>query len=294
MEAAGRGEMDVALCLGGNLYGSNPDAAFATNALGKIGQVVYLSTTLNTGHAWGTGRETLILPVLPRDEEPQPTTQESMFSFVRLSDGGPARFEGPRSEVSILADLGRMLLSNGDVDWQQLHSHAAVRELIGELVPDYAPMKDLDATRQEFHVSGRAVDEYRFPTPTGKARFHAIPLPERTGDEGMLRLMTIRSEGQFNTVVYDEEDIYRGQERRDVILMHPDDMQRLGLKDDQPVRIRSEAGELRRILVRPIDIRPGNAVMYYPEANVLVGRGVDPLSKTPAFKDVPVTIEPEE
>ena len=32
--------------------------------------------------------------------------------------------------------------------------------------------------------------------------------------------MTVRSEGQFNTVVYEEEDIYRGQERRDVILMN--------------------------------------------------------------------------
>ena len=88
-----------ALCLGGNLFGSNPDATFAAQALGKLDLIAYLSTTLNTGHAWGRGRETLILPVLPRDEEPQPTTQESMFSFVRLSDGGAARYAGPRSEV---------------------------------------------------------------------------------------------------------------------------------------------------------------------------------------------------
>ena len=45
-----------------------------------------------------------------------------------------------------------------------------------------------------------------------------------------LRLMTVRSEGQFNTVVYEEEDIYRGQERRDVILMNPADIERLGLR----------------------------------------------------------------
>ena len=32
---------------------------------------------------------------------------------------------------------------------------------------------------------------------------------------GRLRMMTIRSEGQFNTVVYEEQDIYRGQERRE-------------------------------------------------------------------------------
>jgi hypothetical protein len=39
-------------------------------------------------------------------------------------------------------------------------------------------------------------------------------------------------------------------------------------------------------------IKPGNAAMYYPEANVLVSRAIDPLSKTPAFKGVVVQIDP--
>ena len=56
MDAADRGEMQAALCLGGNLYGSNPDAVMAERALGKIGLVAYLTTTLNTGHAWGRGQ----------------------------------------------------------------------------------------------------------------------------------------------------------------------------------------------------------------------------------------------
>ncbi|MFO0873591.1 MAG: hypothetical protein U0575_06420 [Phycisphaerales bacterium] len=34
--------------------------------------------------------ETIVLPVLARDE-PRATTQESMFNYVRLSDGGPSR-----------------------------------------------------------------------------------------------------------------------------------------------------------------------------------------------------------
>ena len=33
--------------------------------------------------------------------------------------------------------------------------------------------------------------------------------------------------------------------------------------------------------------------MYFPEANVLVPRDVDPQSKTPAFKSVLVTVEPQ-
>lgn len=39
-------------------------------------------------------------------------------------------------------------------------------------------------------------------------------------------------------------------------------------------------------------IKPGNAAMYYPEFNVLIGRTVDPHSKTPAFKGVVVRVEP--
>ncbi|MBW3541301.1 MAG: molybdopterin-dependent oxidoreductase, partial [Planctomycetes bacterium] len=294
MQAAARGDMDAAFCLGGNLYGSNPDARWAAEALEQIGLVTYLSTTLNTGHAWGTGRETLILPVLPRDEEPQPTTQESMFSFVRLSDGGKPRHEGPRSEVAVLTDLARRLIGgDGSVDWLELESHAAVRRLISELIPDYAPIGEIDATRREFHVPGRALEAYRFPTASGKARFHALSLPAAPPADGRLRLMTIRSEGQFNTVVYEDEDIYRGQERRDVILMHADDLKRLGLEANQRVRVESDAGEMRHVLVRAFDIRAGNALMYYPEANVLVGRAVDPLSKTPGFKDTLISVRQE-
>jgi molybdopterin-dependent oxidoreductase alpha subunit len=294
MEAASRGEMDCAICLGGNLYGSNPDLAFAEQAMNRIGTVVYLSTTLNTGHALGTGQNTLILPVLPRDEEPQKTSQESMFSFVRISDGGPARFQGPRSEVSILADLGRKVLGEQSaVDFTEFKSHAAIRELIADLVPGYEQLMGETEQEQEFHVKGRAIQEYRFPTASGKARFHAIDVPQNTCEDDQLRLMTVRSEGQFNSVVYEEEDLYRGQERRDVILMNAQDIARMKLQTDQLVRIKSECGELRMILVRPFDVKAGNALMYYPEANVLVPHHVDPLSKTPGYKGVRITVRPE-
>ncbi|MSR60196.1 MAG: FdhF/YdeP family oxidoreductase [Planctomycetaceae bacterium] len=295
IEAAQRGEMDVAVCLGGNLYGSNPDAAFAERAFSRLGCVTYLTTTLNTGHAHGRGRETLVLPVLPRDEEPQPTTQESMFSFVRLSEGGPARYAGPRSEVSVLTTLGRLVLGEaGPVDWKKLESHDAVRQLIAELIPGFEPIGDIGRTKQEFHIDGRHMTERRFPTPTGKARFHAVALPPAFDDVGgKLRLMTVRSEGQFNTVVYEEDDLYRGQDRRDIIMLNPFDIERLGLQVDQTVRVYNAVGEMRYQRVRAFDVRPGNAMMYCPEANVLVSRAVDPESKTPAFKNVTVSIEAE-
>jgi molybdopterin-dependent oxidoreductase alpha subunit len=294
IQAAERGEMRSALCLGGNLFGSNPDAKLAARAVGKLELITYLNTTLNTGHAWGTARETLILPVLARDEEPQPTTQESMFNFVRLSDGGPARLPGPRGEVEILATLGRRVLGDGGpVDWEALKRHCDVRQMIAQIIPGMEPVGAIDRTRAEFHIKGRVFHEPRFPTPTGKAKFHTHPLPPLRGEGNQLRLMTVRSEGQFNTVVYEEQDVYRGQERRDVILLNRADVARLGLRVDQRVTVRSAAGEMPHVLVREYDIRAGNALMYFPEANVLVPTATDPLSKTPAFKSVLVTLEPE-
>ena len=143
-------------------------------------------------------------------------------------------------------------------------------------------------------MAGRRLTSTEFPTASGKARFHALGLPVATETSGrFLRLMTVRSEGQFNTVVYEEEDIYRGQDRRDVILISPEDIHRLGLTPDQEVTVRSAVGVLRRRRVRPFNVRPGNAVMYYPEANVLVSRAVDPRSRTPAFKSVLVEVTAE-
>ena len=71
---------------------------------------------------------------------------------------------------------------------------------------------------------------------------------------------------------------------------NPQDIARLGLGVDQRVTVRSDAGALANVLVRELDIRPGNAAMYYPEANVLVPRVADPASRTPAFKNVAITV----
>lgn len=292
MQAADRREMQSAFCLGGNLYGSNPDSNFARRALGRVKLITYLNTTLNTGHAWGRGETTLILPVLARDEEPQSTTQESMFNFVRLSDGQQSRLAGPRSEVDLIATLAHRVLGDAAaVNWSSLKRHCNVREMIGKVVPGYQQIAAIDETRREFHIDGRIMHQLPFPTPTGKAHFARLHIPRLPSHEHRLRLMTVRSEGQFNTVVYEEEDVYRGQKQRNVILMNRADIERLGLTVDQPVIVQSAVGQMRGILAREFDIRQGNALMYYPEANVLVPGAVDPRSKTPAFKCVLVTVE---
>ncbi len=293
MERAAAGGVRVAWCLGGNLYGSNPDLAFAGTALRAIDQVVYLNTTLNTGHIHGRGKETWVLPVLARDEEPQPTTQESMFSYVRLSDGGPARHPNMLSEVQVIAGMARRVLgASGPVDWSAMESHGRIRETIAALVPGLEQLSTIGTDRQEFHIPGRAVEEPVFSKmPESRASLKAVSIPHQPPlGPRQLRMMTIRSEGQFNTVVYEDYDRYRGQDRRDVIMISREDRERMGLRIDQRVRLTSSAGEMHNILVREIDIRAGNAAMYYPEANLLIPRAVDPESGTPSFKNAVVEI----
>ena len=302
IEAAAAGKVKFGLCLGGNLYGSNPDATFAQAALENLDMLVYLSTTLNTGHTHGLARETIILPVLARDEDPQATTQESMFNLIRLSNGGPRRHAGPKSEVEIIATIAGETASavgvnNGlqTIDWRSMRNTGRIRESIAAIVPGFDKIKELDRTKEEFQIAGRTIHEARFPTPDGRAVLHTHALPDLYGSApGELRLMTIRSEGQFNTVVYEDYDLYRGVADRRVILMHPDDIETLGLEESKAVTVHGPAGSMNGIRIHSFpQIKPGNAAMYYPECNVLVSRQLDPASKTPAFKCVIITLTPE-
>jgi anaerobic selenocysteine-containing dehydrogenase len=292
MDGAMQGELELGFCLGGNLYGSNPDSGAASRALSNLDFLVYVSTSLNTGHAWGLAKETIILPALARDEEPQATTQESMFNYVRMSDGGPARVEGPRSEIDIVASIAERVLDDSPIDWTELRASGNIRRMIADVVPGYEAIGEMDETKKEFQIAGRTFHAPRFSTADGKARLHVHELdPAVSLGESELRLMTIRSEGQFNTVVYEENDQYRGVNRRDVVLIHPKDLSRMGLADGDRVDVAGPGGTMRGLVATAFPlIRDGSAAMYYPEANRILDRRVDDASRTPAFKGARITI----
>ncbi len=300
IHAAHRGEIDFALLMGGNFYAANPDLAFAGEALSRIGTSVHISTKLNQGHVCFTpaasGGEIYILPTCVRDEELQTTTQESMFSFVRLSDGGMMRPSPElKSEVEIVTSIGaRLLPADGPIDFRSLRNHDEIRRVMARVVPGYEPVAGIGRTREEFHVGGRLRHVPEFPFPDGRARFIDVTTPQDELPAGELRMMTIRSEGQFNTVVYEEHDRYRNQQSRDVILMNRGDIAALGLREGERVTVRSATGAMPGIRVAAYDIAPGCSAMYYPEANILVSTGVDGKSGTPSYKNVRVRIEPDE
>ncbi|MDX1389009.1 MAG: molybdopterin dinucleotide binding domain-containing protein, partial [Acidobacteriota bacterium] len=272
--------------LGGNLWGSNPDLDWAAGAMQNIGTTAHITTKLNPGHVHGRGKVNLLLPVLARDEERQTTTQESMFNYVRLSEGGaPPPGDEVKSEVEVIAALAARVLPPGPFPFERMGDHRAIREVIAEVVPGFEALKKIDEDGNEFQIKGRTFHEPSFNTPSGRAQARVTPLSDLEIKEDEFRLMTLRSEGQFNTVVYEEEDLYRGNTRRDVVMMNSGDAERLGLSEGDPVTVTTETGRLD-VVAAIVDLPPRNLSMYYPEANVLVPRRIDPESGTPAFKSV--------
>lgn len=116
----------------------------------------------------------------------------------------------------------------------------------------------------------------------------------------MLRLITLRSNDQFNTTVYGDDDRLRGiQGSRMIVMMNKDDRVRFGIGKDGTARLTTavDDGILRSMggfQVIDYDVPAGTCAAYFPECNALV-----PLwhfakeSKTPAVKSVPVRIAAE-
>ncbi|MEM8984583.1 MAG: molybdopterin dinucleotide binding domain-containing protein, partial [Pseudomonadota bacterium] len=100
--------------------------------------------------------------------------------------------------------------------------------------------------------------------------------------------------GQFNSIVYEENDSYRRTDTRWAVLMGRHDIEQLGTAPGQCVTLRSAHGAMTAVKVFEHDLPPGNVMAYYPEANCLTGTEVDPRSQTPAFKHTAVDIVPVE
>ena len=302
IEAADEDKVDTLFCLGGNLYAANPDLTRAKRAIGKIDTVVYVATKPNLGHFHGLGKKnTLILPVFNRFENPHKTTVESGNNFVRLNDEGETHLKKANlvPEVHLLTELAHRIHGSSPIDWRKLQDPRYVRKLIAKTISGYEKIGEIDETKEEFTIGGRIFTTPKFGTDSGKAKMQLTPMPDLTvpvvesfgqGDGTVLMLITGRAYGQHNTVVYKTNDRYRGMPHRHCILMHPDDISAGGFSNHQRVSVCGEAGKLDNIEIISGAVRLGAALMFYPEANVLMKGLTDPKSHTPAYKRVPVLV----
>jgi len=305
IEAADEGKVDSLLCLGGNLYAANPDSTQAKHALSQVETIIYMATKPNLGHFHGLAKKnTLILPVLNRFENPYRTTVESGNNFVRLNDVGHTHLKKAdlMPEVSFLAELAYRLHGDDPIDWRRLQNPQYVRQLIAQTIPGYEKIATIDETEEEFTIGGRILDHPQFPRPSGRALMMITPIPDLTlplpetfgipdGTETIvLALMTGRSYSQHNTVVYQPGDKYRGMPHRNCILLNRLDAMKIGVAEHDLVTVQGNAGKMEQVEAIYGAVRPGAALMFYPEVNAIFKARIERRSGTPAYKRVPVCI----
>jgi molybdopterin-dependent oxidoreductase alpha subunit len=305
IEAAEAGKVDSLMCVGGNIYGANPDSMQAKRALGNIDTIIYLATKPNIGHFNGLAKvNTIIIPVLNRFENPHKTTVESGNNFVRLNDEGTTHLKNADliSEVEFLTELAHRLLGDYPVEWRKMQDTRYVRQLIARTIPGYEKIATIDDSKEEFTVSGRIVTEPHFKTPSGKAKMLTTPLPNlilpnpedfgvsKPANSLVLALMTGRSYSQHNTVVYKIGDQYRGMPHRHCILLNRIDAESANWAEHDRVSVQGDAGKLDNIEVIYGAVRQGSALMFYPEVNVIFKAKTEVRSGTPAYKRVPVMV----
>jgi molybdopterin-dependent oxidoreductase alpha subunit len=302
------GSVKAVIGLGGNFLRAVPDTEPMEAAWPKLDLSVQIATKLNRNHLFA-GKVTYLLPCLGRIEQdmqasgPQAVSTEDSTSCIHGSRGR-SKPASPHllSEPAIVAGIAKRILPpNPKVDWDRwVADYSTIREAIEETYP--AVFKDYNArlfTPGGFWKGNKAAERI-WETPSRKAEFLAPSAISATGfedAEGRYRLMTLRSNDQFNTTIYGYHDRFRGiRGTRDVLLMDGADMADAGLSEGQVVALESDAGDgVRRrrdgLIVTPYDIPRGCLGAYYPEANVLMPVEHHALeSHVPAAKSVPVRI----
>lgn len=304
------GEVRAMIQLGGNLVRSVPEHHLVVPAWRKLRLTVGILTKLNRS-ALVHGEISYILPCLGRieiDEQttgPQAVAMEDSTGCMHGSRG-QVRPASPHllSEPKIVAEFAKATIPDrSTIPWDEwVGDYGKIRDAIAATYPDI--FHDFNArmwTPGGFHRP-LAARERKWKTKTGKANF-IVPGSLSTDIDvdpearDVVQLITLRSNGQFNTTIYNYDDRFRGiYGSRQVVLMHRNDIERLGLKEGCAVTLATAAddGVDRRVTdlrVVAYDIPEGCIAGYYPECNPLL-----PLwhheekAKTPAAKAIPVRI----
>ncbi len=296
IDQAAEGNVDVLWSVGGNFLDVLPDPRGVEAALAKIPLRVHQDLVLTRQmllDPQGPDDTVLILPAMTRYEIPGGVTQTSTERRIIFSPEirGP-RIPDARWEGEVLLELARRVLSDrpGLAERLSYSDMAALRSEIAAVVPLYQGIEMLRKKGDQVQYGGpHLCAGWSFPTPSGKARFGVVPLPEERVPPGAF-LVTSRRGKQFNSMLHADVDRLTGA-RRDHVLMSPDDAERLGLRDNQPITLKSAHGTFSgRVMKAPVAL--GSLQVHWPEGNALLDpRRRSKVSRIPDYNAV-VTVHP--
>ncbi|KFE35584.1 FdhF/YdeP family oxidoreductase [Thioclava atlantica] len=308
-QAMMQGRIAATFSLGGNLVRALPDTARVEESWPNQKLTVMISTKLNRSHLY-PGETAFILPCLSRSEIDEQETGnqyvsiEDSFSMIHGSLGKhPAVSDQVKSELEITCRIAEAACEpNPRLQWRAwVKDYSKVRDLIEATYPDDFRDYNERMNQPGGFWRGNPAHHRVWKTESGKLEFTTPDRLNALGFEdkpGRFRMITMRSNDQFNTTIYGYSDRFRGIEgTRDVLLMNKMDMAELGLEHGDPIVVHGDMddGVARRrdgLTVVTFELPRGTVGGYYPECNVLIPVELhDELSKTPGSKGVPVRIE---
>lgn len=283
IDAAHRGEMEVLYCVGSNLFDILPDSRYVREAIEKIPLRIHHDIVLNPQMLVDPADTVLLLPATNRYEMKGGNTETTTERRVIFNPEIPGRrVPDARDEWQVLVEVAKKAKPelSDKIDFTTTQQ---IREEIAQVIPLYNEIQNLRQKGDQFQWGGPRLGESgQFNTPDSKARFAPLVPPQHDIPDGWFQLTTRRGK-QFNSMTFSKNDpMISGQ--RDVVVMAAKDLERLGVENGQSILLRSQTGEFRgRAQAGPI--QPGTVMMYWPEANALIRRGLsDPECGMPAYR----------
>ena len=285
IDAAHRGEIDVFYAVGGNFLETLPEPRYVREALARVPLRVHQDIVVTTQMLVDPADTVILLPAQTRYEQRGGGTETSTERRIYFSPEIP----GPRvgeamAEWEILMRVAEQTVPEL-VPRIHFDDAQAIRTEIAKAAPQYAGIEALRAKGDAVQWGGpRLCENGQFPTPEGRARFTPLLPPELDLPEGAFLLSTRRGK-QFNSMVLRDVDPMVGAPR-DAILMSEEDARALGVRNGDPVEVRSDVGRYVGT-AKVTRIKPRNLQMYWPEANAVLRRGiVDPECGMPDYNAV--------
>jgi predicted molibdopterin-dependent oxidoreductase YjgC len=298
-DAMEHGELTTAYIVGENPARSEADQTRAVRLLTGLDHLVvqdiFMTQTAELAH--------VVLPASAgwAESEGTVTNSERRVQRVRRALEPPA---GARDDVDIICDLARRLGCDwgnptAEQVWDECRSLSPMHAGMS-----YARLDELGGIQwpcpDESHPGTAFLHDrlWKDPIEGAPATFHAVehdPPVDQLTEEFPIRLTTGRRLDSFNTGVQSNE--YTSPLRKkEALLISPLDGERLGIRDDETVRVSSRRGSVEVPIRFDESLRPGLAFLtpHFPDqvaTNVLTIDATDPKSGTAEFKASAIRVD---
>ena len=294
-DAAVAGDLKAMYIFGEDVAQTDPDTAHVVRALESLEflvcQDIFETETTNFAD--------VILPASSFLEKRGTfTNAERRLQLVEPAIEPPGE---AKTDFEIIAEVSRAL--GHETGWSGPEDAMAE---IAALTPHFAGVtyERLGRSGQQWPVDPDGTDaptlyEERFDRPGGKAEFLALPFREpgdHVDDSFPMMLVTGRRLEHYNAGTMTRRTGNVELADRDHLEIHPDDAERLWIKDGDVVSVRSRIGRVDITAMVTERITPGNvfATFHFPETktNLLVGSSRDINTMCPEYKVIAVDVRP--